>query len=63
MKRYGKNVTRMTIEGLDLTSCDMGGSFDTFFRKGRLVAGVTAVADKDMAVQASVDLWKKMPDE
>ena len=61
--RYGKDVQRMTIEGLDLTSCDMGGSYDTFFRKGRLVAGISAVSDQDMAVKASVDLWEQMPDE
>ena len=61
--RYGKDVKRMTVEGLDLTACDMGGSYDTFFRKGRLVAGVSAVADQDIAVRASVDLWKRLPDE
>jgi hypothetical protein len=41
----------------------MGGSYDVVFRKGRLVAGVSAVEDRELAVQVSVDLWKKLHDE
>jgi hypothetical protein len=61
--RYGKDVKRVSVEGLDLTSCDMGGSYDAFFSKGHLVAGVTAVANQDIAVRASVDLWENLPDK
>jgi RNA binding exosome subunit len=61
--RYGKKVRRTTVEGVDLTECDMNGNTDVFFQKQRLVAGVTAVARRDDAVRASVELWKKLPDE
>lgn len=61
--RYAKNVESINSEGLDLTSCRMNGSYDVFFQKGRIVAGVSEVADKKTAIQASVDLWKKLPDQ
>ena len=41
----------------------MGGSFDVVFQKGRVVAGVSEVEDQEMAIRASVDLWKQIPME
>jgi len=58
--RYGEGVKHLTVEGVDLTSCDMGGSYDIVFQKGRIVAGVSAVEDRDMAIQVSVDLWREL---
>ena len=58
--RYGEGVKHLTVEGVDLTSCDMGGSYDIIFQKGRIVAGVSAVEDRDIAIQVSVDLWRKL---
>ena len=61
--RYGEEAMHITVDGLDMTLCDMGGSYDVVFQKGRLVAGVSGVEDQDMAVQVSVDLCKKLRDE
>ncbi len=63
VNRYGKKARRATVKNVELTECDMNGSYDVFFQKGRLIAGVTAVARRDVAVGASVDLWQKLPGE
>jgi hypothetical protein len=61
--RYGEEAMHITVDGLDMTLCDMGGSYDVVFQKGRLVAGVSAVEDQEMAIRVSVDLWKKLHNE
>jgi hypothetical protein len=61
--RYGEDAKHITVDGLDLTLCDMDGTYDVVFQNGRLVAGVSAVEDQDTAIQVSVDLWKKLRDE
>ncbi|MBN1567003.1 MAG: hypothetical protein JXA73_04095 [Acidobacteria bacterium] len=61
--RYGKDVKQSTIEGMDLTSYAMGKNYDVFFKKGRLIAGVSAAEDRKIALEASVDLWKKLPEQ
>jgi len=33
------------------------------FQKGRLVAGVTQVKDKKLAIEATIDLWKQLQTE
>ena len=43
--------------------CDMGGSFDVIFQKGRLVGGVISVADRAVAAQAAVDLREQIGSE
>ncbi len=59
-QKYGKGVERLETAGVKLLRCDMGGAFDVVFRKGRLVAGVVAVADSDAAVQAATKLWTQL---
>jgi len=59
-QKYGKGVKRLEVAGVKLLRCDMGGTFDVVFRKGRWVAGVVAVADPDTAVQAATDLWTQL---
>jgi hypothetical protein len=61
--RYGKGVTNHAAEGASLISCDMGGSFDVVFQKGHVVAGVSEVEEQDVAILASVDLWRRLPME
>jgi hypothetical protein len=60
--QYGDGVKEVSVEGVDLTTCDMGGSYDVVFQKGRLVAGVSAVGDQDVAIEASVELHQKLQD-
>lgn len=60
---YGDEVNRLTVGGIELLSCDMGGIYDIMFQKGRLVAGVTEVEDQNTAVQAAIDLWRQLQPE
>jgi CubicO group peptidase (beta-lactamase class C family) len=60
---YGKGVDILSEDGVELVSCDMDGSYDIVFQKGRLVAGVTEVKDKRLAVEATIDLWKQLQTE
>jgi len=60
---YGKGVDILSADGIELVSCDMDGSYDVGFQKGRLVAGVTEVKNKRLAVEATIDLWKQLQTE
>jgi len=60
---YGKGVDILSVDGIELLSCDMDGSYDVVFQKGRLVAGVTEVKDKKLAREATIDLWKQLQTE
>jgi CubicO group peptidase (beta-lactamase class C family) len=60
---YGKGVDILSEDGVELVSCDMDGSYDVVFQKGSLVAGVTEVKDKRLAVEATIDLWKQLQTE
>ena len=57
---YGKEVNLLTVDSIELVSCDMGEINDIVFQKGCLVAGVTGVEDQDVGVQAAVYLWKQL---
>jgi hypothetical protein len=35
----------------------MGGTYDVILQKNRLVCGVIAVKDKDLAMEMASDLW------
>jgi hypothetical protein len=63
MNFYGKEVVTLSVGGIELAACDMGGIHDIVFRKGRLVGGVTGVEDQRLGVQASVDLWRRLKDK
>jgi hypothetical protein len=63
MKLYGDEVNRLTVDGIELLSCDMGGIYDIMFQKGCLVAGVTEVEDQNTAVQAAIDLSRQLQPE
>jgi len=58
-----KGVHLLSVDGIELLSCDMGGSYDVVFQKGRLVAGVTEVKDTRLAIEATIDLWKQLQTE
>ena len=62
-KKYGEGVKGLTVDGLELVSCDMNGSYDVVFQKGNLVGGVSAVEEQSLTIQAAIDLWRQLPDE
>jgi len=46
-----------------LVSCDMGGSFDVIFHKGRLIGGVSSVEDRDLAIRVAIEMWENLRSE
>ena len=60
---YGENIEQLNINGVELTSFDMGDIYDVVFQKGTLIAGVTEAQDPDVGIQAAVDLWKQLQTE
>jgi hypothetical protein len=62
-KRYGEDAARMTADGVELLVCDMGGSYDVLFQKGRLVGGIYSAEDKNLAIQAAAELWSQLDHE
>lgn len=59
-RKYGRAAETLVAGGMKLIRCDMGRTFDVIFAKGRLVAGVTAVGDSGLAVQAAIDLGREL---
>jgi len=43
--------------------CELGDAYDVVFQRGRLVGGVTSVADRDLAVAAATDLCEQARQE
>lgn len=62
-KKYGEGVKSLTVDGVELVSCDMNGNYDVVFQKGNLVGGVSAVKEQSPAIQAAIDLWRQLPHE
>jgi hypothetical protein len=62
-KEYGRGVKHLNIRGVDLISCTMGESYDVIFQKGRLMAGVWSVAERDLAIQAATELYTQLRNE
>jgi hypothetical protein len=59
-ERYGASVERLSVDGVQLVVCDMGDNHDVLFRKLSLVGGVTAVDDRDLAIQTAVELHSQV---
>ncbi|MFC1543425.1 DUF6599 family protein [Candidatus Neomarinimicrobiota bacterium] len=61
--KYGEGVKSLTVNGVELVSCDMNGSYDAIFQKGNLVVGVSMVEEQSLAIQTAIDLWRQLPGE
>jgi hypothetical protein len=62
-QRYGKGVENLKVDGVELVFCNMGGSYDVIFQKGRLMGGVFLVEDRSLAIQAAIGFWKQLQTE
>jgi len=60
VKQYGKGINSLSKDNIKLVSYDMGNCYDVIFQKDSLIAGVTGVENESLALQAAVDLWKKL---
>jgi hypothetical protein len=56
-QEYGQGNKRTIINGAEFVLCDMGGTFDVVFRKGRIVSGVISANHKAEAMENAYDLW------
>jgi hypothetical protein len=63
VKNFGDSIKEETFGGVRLIVCDMGGSFDVAFTKGRLVGGVSSAEDHDLAIKSAVELWRQLPED
>ncbi len=61
--QYGEGVKSLTVDGVELVSCDMNGNYDVVFQKGNLVGGVSMVEEQSLAIQAAIDLWRQLSHE
>jgi hypothetical protein len=59
-KKYGKGIDRMKAGEVELVSCDMGGSYDVVFHKGRLIGGVTNVEERGLAIRVAIEMWEQL---
>jgi len=57
---YGEGVEGITVDGVQLVACDMGGEHDVIFVKQSLLGGVTGVEDRDLAIQTAVQLYHQI---
>jgi hypothetical protein len=62
-QRYGKGVENLKVDGVELVFCNMGGSYDVIFQKGRLMGGVFLVEDRNLALKTAIDFWKQLQTE
>jgi hypothetical protein len=56
-QKYGQGCKRTKIDGAEFILCDMGGTFDVIFQKGRIVSGVISVNHQVRAIEIASDLW------
>lgn len=63
VNKYGKGVDLLSVDGIELLSCNMGRYYDVYFQKGCLAAGVIGVTNKELAIEAAIDLWKQLQTE
>ncbi len=59
-QKYGQGIDRLKAGKVELVSCDMGGSFDVVFHKGRLMGGVSSVEDRDLAIRVAIEMWEQL---
>ena len=59
--KFGKGAWKVKRHVVDITLCDMDGSYDVLFQKGGIVAGLTSIDDRKFAVDLAFELWGLLP--
>ena len=62
-KNFGDSIKEEEHRGVKFIVCDMGGSFDVAFTRGRLVGGVSSAEDRDLALKSAVELWQQLAED
>jgi hypothetical protein len=58
--QFGEGIEEITRDGVMISLCDMGGTYDAIFQKNDVVAGVVSVKDRVLAVDSALDLWQHL---
>lgn len=59
-RQFGEGIEEITRNGVAITLCDMDGSYDAIFHKGDVVAGVTSVENRELALDSAFELWRNL---
>ena len=62
-EQYGKGIERLKSGEAEMLSCDMDGSYDVIFHKGRLIGGVSNVEERGLAIRVANEIWGQLPSE
>ena len=58
--QFGEGIEEITRDGIIISLCDMGGTYDAIIQKHDVVAGVISVKDRVLAVDSAFDLWQHL---
>ena len=59
-RQFGEGLKEITRNGVTITLCNMDGSHDAIFHKGDVVAGITSVENRELAVDSAFELWRHL---
>ena len=59
-KKFGEGTREVTRSGMAITLCDMDGSYDALFQEDGMVAGVTSIEDRELAVDLAFEFWRDL---
>jgi hypothetical protein len=60
VEQSGEGLKEVTRNGVVISLCDMGGTYDAIFQKDHVVAGVNAVKDPVLAVDSAFEIWQHL---
>jgi hypothetical protein len=59
-RQFGEGHKEITRNGVTISLCNMDGSYDALFYKGDVVAGVTSVENRELALDSAFELWRNL---
>ncbi|UCG66990.1 MAG: hypothetical protein JSW12_08350 [Deltaproteobacteria bacterium] len=60
VEQLGEGLKEVTRNGVVISLCDMGGTYDAIFQREDVVAGVTSVKDPVLAVDSAFEIWQHL---
>ena len=60
VKQLGEGLKEVTRNGVVISLCDMGGTYDAIFQKDDVIAGVNSVKNPMLAVESAYAIWKHL---
>jgi hypothetical protein len=60
VEQLGEGLKKVTRNGVVISLCDMGGTYDAIFQKDDVVAGVNSVKDPVLAADSAFAIWQHL---